>query len=99
METESRLFVEIIPLFLAFVAIFAAGYRALITKNPAVLKYCIMSIFAATLMIAAQVSWSWTYFIKNDLLGTEIANLMWTAFNSLVMIKIIYAARKVEPKK
>lgn len=98
MPTEFKLYVEIVPILLAFIAIFASGYRALITKDHRVRNYFVMSVIAAILMIAAQVSWTWTYFIQNNLLGTEIANILWTLFNSLVMVKTIYAARKVESK-
>lgn len=92
MSTEARLFWEALPIIAAIIAIFFCGYRALVTTKKSTLTVSLMSVVCALLMLAAQVSWSWSYFVKGSLLGTDMANLMWTLFNSLVMVTFAYAA-------
>lgn len=87
-----RIFFEAIPILMALIAILACGKRAILTSNRNVRLSSALAVFCAALMIAAQVSWSWSMFIQNSLLGTELANVMWTVFNTLVMCKFIYAA-------
>lgn len=93
-----RLLLEIVPILLAMVAMFMCGYRALVTNNKVVRNYCLMAVIAAILMLTAQVSWSWSMFIKNSLLGTDFSNIIWTVFNALTMLTFIYAAHWVEKK-
>lgn len=57
-----------------------------------------MAVVASILMLTAQVSWSWSIFIQNNLLGTEFANIVWTVFNTLTMLTFIYAAHWVEKR-
>ena len=89
----TRLFFEAVPIFAALVAIIVCGKRAILTSCPRVRTVSLMAVASAVLMIAAQVSWSWTLFIKGDVLGTELANVMWTVFNTLVMVTFAYAAQ------
>lgn len=92
MDLAAKLVWEVLPISLAFAVIFYCGFRALVTNNKNVLRDSAMSMIAAAIMMAAQVSWTWTVFIKNDLLGTEAANILWTLFNSIVMLKFLYTA-------
>lgn len=92
MDTSTRYLFETLPLITAIAAIFFAGYRSLISNNLYVRTDSFFTVLLSILLIAAQVSWSWTYFIKKDLIGTDNANLMWTAFNILVMLKFTYTA-------
>lgn len=98
MSTASRLFWEVLPLLSAIIAIFYSGYRFLVTNNEMVRKDSILAVGTSILMVAAQVSWSWTLFIKQDLLGTDTANLLWTTFNVLVMLKFTYTAYWADSK-
>ncbi len=88
-----RLVFESLPILAAMFAIVFAGRRALITKDTPTRITSILGIICAAIMIAAQTSWAWTL-SKDGLLGTDFANMLWTVFNLLVMLTIIYAALK-----
>lgn len=92
MSLEAKLFWEILPIVLAFIAIFYCGFKGLVSNNKNAKVGSLLSIFAAFLMLSAQVSWSWTVYVQNNILGTDNANIMWTAFNSLVMLVFIYTS-------
>lgn len=92
MTTEARLFWEALPIIAALAAIFFCSYRALVTSKRSTRIASALSVVCALMMLAAQVSWSWSFFVQGSLLGTEMANLLWTSFNSLVMATFIYAS-------
>ena len=91
--TGIRLFFEAVPIFAALIAIIVCGKRAVMTSCHRVRIASWLAVSCAVLMIAAQVSWSWSMFVKGDVLGTDLANLMWTMFNTMVMVTFAYAAQ------
>ena len=92
--TYSRLFWEALPLLAGLAATLICGHKALTTLTHSVRVRSIWAVICAVLLIVAQASWSWTLFVKGDLLGTDAANVVWTMFNTLVMAKFIYTAAK-----
>ena len=93
MTHYARIFFEAVPIFAALIAIVICGKRAILTSSHTVRVSSTLATASATLMIAAQVSWSWTLFIKGDVMGTELANIMWTVFNTMVMVTFAYTAQ------
>lgn len=90
-----RLVFEMLPILLAIVAIFACGYKILtIRRNHDRLKYILM-ILCSILLIIAQSSWTYTV-LKGEIYGTDIANIVRTLFNSLVMLTFIFSAKRVK---
>lgn len=81
------------PVILAVLAIFSCVDRALRTRrNHDRNVYLLMTICAA-LMIGAQSSWTYTM-LKGDMLGTDMANVLWSIFNGLTMASFIYSSRR-----
>lgn len=87
-----RYLFEIFPLILAIVAIYACTRRYQEARRHTDKITFILAIISATLLIVAQLTWLWQYFILGDLLGTWISNSIWTLFNSIVMVCFIYMA-------
>lgn len=92
--TAARIFFEVVPLVLAVYAIFTCANRALTTRRAHDRNQFLLMIICAALMIGAQSSWTYTL-LKGDILGTDVANVLWTVFNSLVMVTFSYAAWRV----
>lgn len=91
--SASRLLFEAVPVLLAVMAIFSCVERALTTRrNHDRNVYLLMTVCSA-LMIGAQSSWTYTM-LQGDLLGTDMANVLWSIFNGLTMASFIYASRR-----
>lgn len=81
--------VELVPLLLAFPAVFYAGTRYAKLRRLRDKVINAMSIGCAVLLIVAQTSWYTTTVILNRLEDAVYINTVWTVFNSLVMVLII----------
>ena len=90
MTTSARLFWEILPIILAMLAIVVCSRAALTSRRSSERIGAVAAVVCAVLMIVAQVSWSWTVFIKGDIQGTDVANFVWTMFNTGVMATFLY---------
>lgn len=91
-----RIFIESLPMLAAMVTLFMCGFTALTTNNMRVKTTSVLSIICALLLMVAQASWSWSYFIKGDLLGTDTSNIIWSIFNTLVMGTFCYNSYWIE---
>lgn len=91
-----RLFFEGVPIVAAFITIVLAAQRAVVTSNDSVRITAMLYMLCSFMLVVAQSSWSWTVFIKKDLLGSDIANVVWTLFNLVTMFSMAYTIRRVE---
>lgn len=86
-----RTFFELMPVFLATVAIIFASVN--FNNEHHVRKYSklisLLSIIAAAILIVAQTSWYVTVVLLDSLQDSTFANYLWTIFNALVMCIII----------
>lgn len=90
-----RLIFEMLPIFLAIPAIFMCGYKVLMMRrNHDRTKYILM-VVCSVLLVVAQSSWTFTV-LKGLTDGTDIANLVWTLFNSLVMLTFIFSTKRIK---
>lgn len=85
-----RYIFEIFPIILAFIAIYSCSRRFYETRRRTDKITLILAIVSSILMIIAQSTWLWQYFVIGDLMGTWIANTIWTVFNGTVMVCFIY---------
>ena len=84
-----ELIFDLLPVGLAVIAIVLMSKRydkARRYRDKAVL---FLSVIAASVMIVAQLSWWSTYVLKSEMFDFGFANILWTIFNSLVMIVFI----------
>lgn len=88
-----RIFFEAIPVAIAFFTVILGTFKALTLTEPETQKSSWLFVLSAVLLIFAQSSWSWTLFVKNDILGTDFANVIWTVFNTVVMISMVYTIK------
>lgn len=87
-----RYLFEIFPVILAIISIYACTRRYQEARRHTDKITFILAIVASSLLILAQFTWMWQYFIQGDLMGTWIANTIWTIFNATVMVCFIYMA-------
>lgn len=85
-------FLELLPIFLAVVAIVLCSYRIRNVRRHADLLVYGLSIIGSILLIVAQSSWWVSFVIQGDLIGTWFANQVWLLFNTLMMLMVIINA-------
>lgn len=86
-------FFQILPIALAFISVFACASRFAKDRRRHDRFAMILAIVCSLLLIIAQTSWWVSYAIQGNLLGTEFSNVVWTIFNSLIMICLIILAQ------
>ncbi len=91
-----RIGFEAIPVAVAFFVIILGLFKAVTLRTKESRTVAWLSVTSAILLVIAQTSWSWTMFIKKDLLGTDFANIIWTWFNTIVMCSMLYALKAFE---
>ena len=90
-----RAFFEAIPVILAIVAIFTCGNHAITTRRIHDRQTHIAMVVAAVLLICAQSCWTYTV-LHGMTFGTFIADVIWTIFNTLVMVTFILSTRRTK---
>lgn len=88
-----RYFFESIPIVLAVVSIAVCTREALTSTNDERMLPT-LQLIASVMMLVAQFSWMWSFLVKGDQEGTDIANMLWTVFNGLTMFIFIASCRK-----
>lgn len=84
-----ELIFDLIPIALAIIAIILISKKYDVVRRRKDKVVLFLSVIAASIMILAQLSWWSTYVLKSELFDYGIANMLWTAFNSLVMVIFI----------
>lgn len=84
-----ELIFDLIPIALAIIAIILISKKYDVVRRRKDKVVLFLSVIAASIMIVAQLSWWSTYVLKSELFDYDIANMLWTAFNSLVMVIFI----------
>jgi len=84
---------QLLPIVLAIIAAISCSYRYTQDRRKYDRWAMLLAVLSSILLIVAQTSWWATYILNNSLQGTELANFIWTAFNSLVMICLIMISR------
>ncbi len=87
---------ELVPVGLALVAAVLCSMRAREAKTRQYRLSLMLGVVCAVLLIVAQTSWWGTYIVQGHLEGTWLANIIWTVFNSLVMVAFILLASHAE---
>lgn len=88
-----RLLFEALPIFLAMFALILSFRRALMTDKGQVRVACLLGALCSVLLLIAQTSWAWSV-SQGDLTGTDLANCVWTIYNSVVMAAICYTTAR-----
>lgn len=88
-----RLIFEALPIIAAMFTLIIAAKRAMLTDHNSVRLTASLYVVCASLLIFAQSSWSWTMFIKRDILGGDVANIVWTSFNILTMLTMAHTIK------
>lgn len=91
--SAARIIFEAIPLLLAVIAIFSCVESALRTRRAHDRTVFILMTICASLMIGAQSSWTYTM-LQGNLLGTDMANVLWSLFNSATMFTFWMSSRR-----
>ena len=94
-ETDSltRIIFELMPVFLASLAFVYCSLQVSRQSTWSAKFFFILACLNCVLLMAAQVSWTWTVYI-GDTVGTLFADYTWTIFNSLVMVSYLVMANK-----
>lgn len=87
-----RALLESIPLILAMVVLLAVMFRWQTIKTRNGRALVMWMALNAVIMMMAQSSWWYTVLVLNSNQGEDVANLLWTVFNSSVMAFYIAAA-------
>lgn len=91
--SKLHLFFEMLPVILAFIAIFVCAKQAITTRRIRDRQVYVGMVICSTLLITAQTSWTYTL-LQGLTEGTFLANMVWTVFNSAVMITFILSTRR-----
>jgi hypothetical protein len=92
----TRLLLEVLPLVAALASLALVSKALMFAQDNHIRLLCAMALCCTVTMMFAQVSWSWTFLIKGDLLGTDFANVLWALFNFWTMVTFAYAAHRVD---
>lgn len=76
---------EFTPVALALAAAIVCSTKAQFTRRKQEKIVCALGTLCAVLLIFAQTSWWATYRVYGLGLGTDLANHVWTIFNTLTM--------------
>lgn len=88
--------VDLIPVFLAVVAIITLSKSHNKFKRTIDKFIAILASIAASVMLVAQLSWWSSNILENRLVDLSFANYLWTIFNALTMVVFILFSRKQE---
>lgn len=89
---------ETLPVVLAIVATVLCAIRYSAERRGRDRLVMALAVVCALLLIVGQLSWWVSYLLMHDNLGTYFANLIWTAFNCLMMtLLILLAAPRRKP--
>lgn len=89
---------ELVPVVLALVAAVTCASRYSRERRRSDRIVMVLGVVCSILLIFAQTSWWTSYVLQGNLVGTKIANVIWTVFNTLVMISFILASLPRRPK-
>lgn len=78
-------FVELLPVCLAILVIINCAKYYTVVRRRKDKFTVVLAIISSVLLIFAQTSWFVTYAIYGGFTGTELANHIWTLFNTLTM--------------
>lgn len=81
--------IELTPVALAIPAVILCARKYMVARRNRDRIVLALAVICSLLMIFAQTSWWATYVIHGDLLGTTLANVIWTAFNCATMTVFI----------
>lgn len=87
-----ELIFDLFPVALAILAIMLISRKYDVTRRKKDKFVLFLSAVAASIMIVAQLSWWSTFVLKSELFDLSFANILWTGFNTLVMIIFIIMA-------
>lgn len=87
-----ELIFDLIPVALAIVTIILMSRRYSELRRQKDRVVFFFAIISCTVMLVAQLSWWSTNYLKAELFDFTFANILWTLFNSLVMIIFIILA-------
>lgn len=88
-----RVLFEAIPVVFAVVAIFLCSNRVITTRRAHDRYVFTGMIVCAALLICAQSSWTYTV-LHGLTVGTDVADVLWTIFNTATMTVFILATRR-----
>ena len=83
---------ELLPVVLAAIAVVLCGLRYSAECKRSIRIPMLMGVVCGLLLITAQTSWWTSIRVEGAMFGTEFADALWTAFNSIVMGCFIYLA-------
>ena len=83
---------QLLPVFLALIAAVVCSRHFATHRRRRDRTAMALAVSASVLLVVAQTSWWTTYLIQGDLLGTWFANMIWTIFNTVVMVVFILIA-------
>lgn len=93
--TFPRLILEVLPVLLAVIAIFACANRAILARRAHERRVYLGMVICSVLMIVAQSSWTYTI-LKGMSEATDFANMLWSCFNAGVMAVFIASTRRTK---
>lgn len=88
-----RIIFELMPVFLASLSLVYCSLAVGSQTNWKDKFLFVLACINCLLMMAAQISWTWTVYVGNTI-GTLVADYTWTIFNSFVMIGYLVMASK-----
>ena len=80
------LYVDTIPVVLAATALFSLGHNYKRSRRNADKLSIFLQSIACIILIIAQTGWQYSFYILDDIKGTEWQNYAWQAFNLITMI-------------
>jgi hypothetical protein len=86
-----RLIYEMLPIFLAIIVLGAAWRAIDVGERTNDHLFFVLAAFNAFLLILAQTSWMWSVMV-GERFGTVFADLVWSGFNTLVMVTYLMPA-------
>lgn len=90
-DLSFRAIFEAIPVIGAVVCVLICGKAVFFLPNSHHRHLCSWATFNSLLMLYAQSSWMNSLVIEKSLIGTELANHIWTIHNSSWVFLAIYA--------
>jgi len=77
MTLNPMFFIDLIPVLMAITAIFGMGFTYKNSRRKLDRVKVYLASLACIILIIAQSGWTYSYYILNDLKGTEWSNYAW----------------------
>lgn len=93
-----RIFFESFPVIFAFITFILSVSRILVSQSIQIIRMCWLFIASSCILILTQSLWAHALLVSGNNIDIDFFRIVWTIFNSFVMVSMAYAVHWVAKK-